>query len=343
MKTMARYLRELRQSTLTGWDRFWFSAVDPATLCLIRVLAGGMLLYTHLVWTIGLNDFFGPQSWLSRDAVRMYQENSPYAWSYLWLANSPASLWIVHIAALVVFTCLTIGLFSRVASVLAYLAVVAYVNRAPGSLFGLDQINGLLAMYLMVGPSGARYSVDGLLKSRRQRSVGAIAPEVPLSVGANIAIRLIQLHMCVIYFFAGISKLQGPAWWDGSALWGAVANLEYQSWDMLWLARWPLLIAAMTHVTVLWELSYSALIWPRLTRPLVLFMAIPLHLGITLFLGMPTFGIVMLIGNLAFVSPGLVRAVVERGRGEQPVTESAVPKPATITRKGRAGEKAAVR
>ncbi len=54
-------------------------------------------------------------------------------------------------------------------------------------------------------------------------------------------------------------------------------------------------------------------IWPRLTRPIVLALAIPLHLGIACFLGMITFGLVMLIGNLAFISPAMVRAILSRG------------------------------
>ena len=53
--------------------------------------------------------------------------------------------------------------------------------------------------------------------------------------------------------------------------------------------------------------------WPRLTRPIVLALAIPLHLGIACFLGMITFGLVMLIGNLAFVSPWVIRAILDRG------------------------------
>ena len=54
--------------------------------------------------------------------------------------------------------------------------------------------------------------------------------------------------MCVIYFFAGVSKLQGPSWWDGEAMWRAFANLEYQSLDMTWLAWHPWLVNAMSHV-----------------------------------------------------------------------------------------------
>lgn len=342
MKLAVQYFRELYKACMAGWDQFWFRPSDPATYSLIRILAGAMMFYTHLVWTIGLNDFFGPNAWLASDAVNAYYD-SPYPWSYLWHTQSTAALYAVHLAGLVVFACLTIGFFSRVASVLSYLIVVAYVNRLPGALFGLDQLNALLAMYLMVGPSGARYSVDHWLTKRRSGRASEVAP----SVGATIGIRLIQLHMCVIYFFAGISKLQGPAWWDGSALWGAVGNLEYQSIDMTWLAGWPLAIAAMTHVTVLWELSYPALVWPRLTRPLVLALAVPLHLGIGLFLGMPTFGLIMLVGNLAFVSPWLVRTIVERQAPQQSEPEllplevrggAGAPR----QRKSRAGETSAV-
>lgn len=329
IRLITDYVRELLRGTVAAWDRFWFAAVDPATLSLIRILAGAMLFYTHLVWTRGLDDFLGPNSWLQPEAVQSYMNsvsdnlNTPavetsFAWSYLWLIKSNGLLWTVHLAGLVVFAMLTIGWYSRITSVLAYAITVAYVNRLPGSLFGLDQINALLAMYLMFGPSGARYSVDRWLATRQ---LGAAAAPVAPSVGANIATRLMQLHMCVIYFFAGISKLQGPAWWNGSALWGAVANLEYQSIELTWLATWPMTVALMTHVTIAWEVSYCALVWPRLTRPIVIALALPLHLGIAFGLGMITFGLAMLIGNAAFISPWVVRRVLE-GAGQGGAAET---------------------
>jgi hypothetical protein len=75
----------------------------------------------------------------------------------------------------------------------------------------------------------------------------------------------------------------------------------------------------MTHVTILWEVYYVALIWPRRTRYWMLALAVPLHLGIGIFLGMMTFGLVMLIANLAFVEPEFVRAALSwrpgKGRG----------------------------
>ena len=133
-----------------------------------------------------------------------------------------------------------------------------------------------------------------------------------LSVTANIAIRLIQVHMCVIYLFGGISKLSGNTWWNGTAAWYAIANYEYQSLDMLWLAYYPFVIALASHVTVFWETFYCVLIWPRLTRPIFLALAVAVHGGIALCLGMITFGLAMLIANLAFLPPEATQWMLSR-------------------------------
>ena len=302
-------MRQHVGGVVEGWNRFWFTPADPAVLCLIRICAGLMLFYTHLIWSLDLEAFFSQQGWLAREVMDVVHSGS-YSWSYFWWIESTGILWTVHIAALVVFALLTIGYRSRLMSVLAYVAAVSYVNRvSPGAFFGLDKINCLLAMYLMLGPSGARYSVDRWLA--RRRAGDEPLPPVEPSIGANVAIRMIQLHMCIIYLFAGLGKLQGTSWWDGSATWMSVANLEYQSIDMTWLAGWPKVVSLMTHAAVFWELFYAALIWGRFTRPWMLMGAVAVHGGIAMFLGMITFGLVMLIGNMAFLSPGLVRAICD--------------------------------
>jgi hypothetical protein len=117
--------------------------------------------------------------------------------------------------------------------------------------------------------------------------------------------------MCVIYLFSALGKLLGQSWWTGDAVWYSIATLEYQTLDITWLWYSEWLINLMTHLTVFFELAYCALIWPRLTRPWMLLMAVLIHGGIVVALGMPTFGLVMLIGNLAFVSPKTVRKVFD--------------------------------
>lgn len=313
MNALRAALAEYWGDAWDAWCEFWFTPTAPATLSAIRVFAGAMLFYTHLVWSRDLYAFFGPNGWLPMDfyAIERGYTNDEIIPSFMWSLfqhiQSPALLWTIHIIALVCFFLLTIGLFSRTMAVLSAVTAIMYATRVtPGAYFGLDKVNCLLAMYLMLGPCGARYSVDRLLRMRR----GATG-DVPKSSAANVAIRLIQLHMCAFYLFAGLGKLEGFTWWSGDATWLAIASLEYQSLDVTWLGRFPWFLHLMTHVTVFWELSYCFLIWPRFTRPWMLAIAVGTHLFIAVCLGMITFGLVMLIGNLAFVKPVTVRKVMD--------------------------------
>lgn len=290
-----------------AWNRFWFRPTDPATLSLIRLLAGAMLFYTHLVWSLGLQAFLGQEGWLPVEYIQRLQDHQWSVWSVFFWIKPVWLLWTVHILALLVFLCLMLGLFSRTVAVVGFLFAVSYAHRvSPGAFFGLDKVNCMLALYLMLGPCGARYSLDSVRRLRRGDTAG-----VAESTSANLAVRLIQIHLCIIYLFSGLAKFMGENWQAGTAVWWAVANQEYQSIDMTWLANWPVLVALATHVTVFWELFYCALIWNRFTRPLMLWLAVFIHGGIALFMGMITFGTAMLIANLAFISPATVRRWVD--------------------------------
>lgn len=308
MRTAYEATRNYFRELWDAWNRFWFLPVDPATLSIIRILAGGLMLYTHAVWSLDLEGFVGSEGYLPVARLRELQSDAAgtapwHVWSLFYLSMSPWLLWSVHLLALAAFACLTLGLFSRTAAVLAYLLAVSYAHRVtPGAYFGLDKINCMLAMYLMLGPSGARYSLDRAWRRRR-----GDASDPPSSVSANLAVRLIQLHLCIIYLFTGLAKFTGETWQAGTAVWWAVANKEYQSIDMTWLASQPILTAFLTHVTVFWEIFYPCAVWNRFARPLALWIALGVHGGIAVALGMMTFGSAMLIANLAFIQPATIR------------------------------------
>lgn len=307
MTTLVASTRNYFAELWRAWNNFWFTPTDPATLALIRLLAGGMMLYTHFVWSFDLAGFIGRDGYTPVEFLKQMPGREWSVWSIFDWIGPNWLLWTVHILALGVFLCLFLGLFSRVAAVLAYLLAVSYVQRVtPGAYFGLDKTNCMLAMYLMLGPCGARYSLDRLWRLRR-----GDASEPAPSTAANIAIRLMQLHLCVVYFFSALAKLEGNTWRLGTALWWAASNYEYQSLPLTWLADWPILIAMFTHATVFWELSYPFLVWNRFTRPLVIWMAVAIHGGIALFMGMITFGLAMIFANLSFLKPETVRRWVD--------------------------------
>ncbi|MFN8707333.1 MAG: hypothetical protein ACK526_10765 [Planctomyces sp.] len=299
-----------------GWNRFFYTPADPAVLSFIRVLAGGMLFYTHIVWGIDLPALFGSQGWNGPDAVAVVTEGrlAPSFWWYV-----PDNMLLpVHCLCLSIIFLYWIGFATRITSVLSMAITISYSYRAHMANFGLDQINAILTLYMCIGCSGAALSVDRWLavrKARRRAEAAGQAftiPPLKKSITANLAIRLIQLHFCVIYIYAGLSKLQGDAWWSGESVWLAFANLEYQSVDMTWIAWYPWISDIFTHGTIIWEVSFPFAIWVRPLRPYVLFVGFLLHAGIGGMMGLWTFGIIMIFGHVAFWQNEEVRRLLSR-------------------------------
>ncbi|MEO1615680.1 MAG: HTTM domain-containing protein [Planctomycetota bacterium] len=309
------------------WDWFWFTPTRPHTLCVLRVCTGAMLLYCHLVLASDLFSFVGDTAWTNNQLARELHDGafgeSDWARSYLWNIESKSLLLTHHSLTMVVTACYCLGLGTRVMVPLALFLQLMYIHRLTGALFGLDQIVTYVTMYLAFAPCGARFSLDAIIRKRigvtdeSSRWLRFMLPDDRPSIAANIGTRLLQLHLCVIYLFGGLAKARGETWWNGTAVWIALANYEYQSVDMTWASRFPALISAMSNVTLFWEVFYCALIWPRVTRPFVIAMALLVHASIAVCLGMMTFGTMMIVANGVFLSPALFQSKRQRDRDDE--------------------------
>ncbi|MEO1993085.1 MAG: HTTM domain-containing protein [Pirellulales bacterium] len=273
-----------------AWNRFWFTPSEPLVLAVIRIATGLLLTWSMVVWFLDVDAFFGMNGWQTPENV-WRSNDQPWQWSWYFVAVSPSSVRVLCGITLIAALLLTLGLATRLAAIVSLVGLVSAVNRAPLNVFGFDDTLGLLMIPLVIGPAGAVLSLDQFIFARNATS----------SVQANIALRLLQVQLCIVYFFAGCGKLLGASWWEGTALWGAAANIQYRTIDMTWTAAHPFLVNGVTLIALFWEVSYAALIWPRLTRPIVLIMAVLVHLGIGLTMGMMEFGLAMLVANLAFV------------------------------------------
>jgi uncharacterized membrane protein YphA (DoxX/SURF4 family) len=285
-----------------AWNAFWFTPADPLPLAVVRIATGLLLTWSCVVWLLDVDAFFGNRGWLA--ATEVWRMNDqPWQWSWYFAASSPTMIRVLAGVTLVAAILLTIGLATPLAALVSFIGLVSAANRAPLNVFGLDDTLGMLLVPLLIGPSGACLSVDRLLAGSVRGGAGERGP----SVRANIALRLLQVHLCVVYFFSGTGKMLGASWWEGTALWGAVANDRYRTLDLRGLAHHPLVVNALTLGTLFWEVAYPALVWPRLTRRLFLAMAVAVHLGIGLAMGMMEFGLAMITANLAFVSADAYR------------------------------------
>jgi hypothetical protein len=258
------------------------------------------------------------ETWYGADPSAAYAKGYP-AWSIWFHVSDPTWMMRIHYSFLLVFFLFTIGFCTRVTSVLAWLAAISYIQRAPTSIFGMDTMMNILLIYLMIGPSGAALSVDRLINRwwtvRRARQhhlpIPALTRPAP-RVSANVALRLLQIHFCVIYMISGLSKLQGSVWWNGTAVWTTMAVYEYcplqiGTYDAFlrflcahrWL--WEAVMTGGVAFTLFTEIGFPFLVWNRKLRWLMMTLAVFLHTGIAMVMGLRTFSLLMVTMLSAFV------------------------------------------
>src|SRR6185369_11985805 len=90
-------------------------------------------------------------------------------------------------------------------------------------------------------------------------------------------------------------KAMGIQWWNGEAIWQAVSQPAFRTFDLSWLARcsWIPMLAGWGTLAV--EIGYAFLIWPRSTRKVWFIATLGLHLGIGLFMGLVFFSSLMIL------------------------------------------------
>lgn len=315
---------------------FFFQPSSAHTLAIIRCATGLMLAYVHCIWLLGSTDFFGPDAIISNELWRSLHESpsgNDFKWTYLSQTNSLLTAQIHEGIAIVSALGVAAGLFTRTSLIIAWFTTLMTTHRLTGYLFGLDQVVLMLSFYLMFAQSGRVASLDQWLAIKlfsakaskpdagTKKAIklfrtlsgwhGNTADPNALSWKNRAATRMMQIHVCIVYLFGGLGKLRGEMWWDGTAMWYSAAAYDYQSMDLTWIGYFPVLGALLSHMTVFWEVSYGAIVWPRWLRPWTLLTAVMVHGGIAIFMGMITFGMMMIFANIAFVSPELTRRIFQ--------------------------------
>jgi len=328
MQPVKNYIVRLWTTLTSGWSDFWFTPTDPATLAAIRICGGLVVLYIYLSCAPERLNLIGPDAWVDSQAISELQTLGSHeaaspefddtrrwgqsVWYHVQNETAASLIYWYLIAAAV---CLTAGFFSRTANLLVLVGHLSFVHRSYVAWFGMDSILAMILLYLLIGPSGATFSVDRILRRRRERRSGHEPSGVTSFWQANFSVRMIQIHMCIIYLCSGLAKLQGETWWDGTAVLRSLMGYELAPVDLRWLGNFsdPALewfSSLSVAATLVFEIGFVFLIWNRSLRPLILATAVMLHLGIGVLMGLVGFGAIMLTGCISFIAPEAIRWVV---------------------------------
>jgi hypothetical protein len=305
--TIGQYFRQLSARFGAAWNTFWFTPRDARMVGVLRALTGIMALYFVLSHSADLVRWWGPDGMLNVATTQRLTgaDQLPYTfrWSYFYVAQTPASLWLLHAAGVAVVLAYTLGIWSRLTSIGALFVVLSYVHRAPMITGQLEPVLTMLLAYLCLAPTGRHLAVDALLARRRRQRVSHAASDQgeSRSLAANISTRLIQLHLAGLSIMIGLNMLAADVWWAGEGMWWLIARSESRLVDLTGLGHAMLLVNIWTHAVVAYLLLFGVLVWNRLARPLLLALGVPLWLSLALATGLMAWCLTMLVASLSFL------------------------------------------
>ena len=282
-----------------AWERFFFKAQPTSTLALVRIAVGLLSLGWGLSLMPDLFEFY------SSDGILPAQEANQGSgiWGLLGIFPSDAALVAVYAALLISSVALTLGLFTRVAALIVFLALLSFARRNVLVLNSGDGLVRNLALLMVFAPAGASLSLDRL---RRCRDRFWEFPE-----RAPWALRLIQIQVSVLYLSTVWQKARGLNWNDGTAVSYANRIEDLARFPLPGLLKDDILVSnLLTFGTLAVELSLGILIWNRVLRPYVLGAGVMLHLGIEYSIRVGFFSFAVFSAYLAFVSPEAARRAI---------------------------------
>ena len=273
--------------TLSTWTRFWHVPLRGERLGLMRICLGLALLTDQLFQYLpNMMEFFGPTGIAPQGLHDRYQIRR-WLWTILVFNQDDPSVLYPFFWTWVGITFLwTVGLFTRLTSVLVWLGTMCWITRNPNILNGGDDTLQCGIFLLLLSPCGKALSLDAWLRRRRTGDAGP-AWVLPWSI------RVLEIQLCLIYLTTGIAKLAGDGklgayywpmgtWWDGTAIHYVLNYVTMSRWSFAQLPLPYWCTAILTYTSLLWEIGFTFLVMDRRTRWAALWFGLLFHLGIYL-------------------------------------------------------------
>src|SRR5262249_32918124 len=111
--------------------------------------------------------------------------------------------------------------------------------------------------------------------------------------------RVLQVHLCIVYFIGGVAKFLANGWWDGSNLWRSLVRPPFNRVSSDLLVQFKYALPLLGISICLLEISYPLFIWLKRTCRIWLCCILAMHAAIGLMMGLYLFSLVMIVMNLA--------------------------------------------
>ncbi|WP_308465142.1 HTTM domain-containing protein [Rathayibacter soli] len=200
---------------------------------------------------------------------------------------------------------LLLGWHSRISAIVTLYLYISLVSTNPVAYDQTDNAFRILLFYFCFTDMSARWSLDARRRARRA-AVSPSARRLPVwfpTILHNGALVAVALQLFIIYGVAGMAKVAGSQWADGTAVYYPLQLDSLDPWPGLaqLVTVNPLVVNIATYVSVYVEVFFAFLLLTRWTRILALSGILSMHVGIAVLMGLPFFSLSMMAADAIFI------------------------------------------
>lgn len=295
---------------LLRFQQFFTQPIPVAPLGIFRLLIAGFVLLQAALWYPDWEAFVGSEGWVQWEISKAFNHSwhvhlqDIYVLLRPWGINDGQFIYLFFGVYVVSATGLLLGIFTRFWAICTWACHYVLMSSLPTYVYGVDIFLHISLFYLMVMPAAKAFSLDAYW--------GWVNPAPDWA--STLAIRVLQIHLCLAYFSAGYEKMLYANWWEGDVLWRAVIQPDFRQFGVYWLSEVPWLVMLLSWFTMFIETFYFIGMWVPRLRVFWLLAMIGLHLGIGLFLGLYLFGLVMILMSVSAFGYDVWRDVLAWGK-----------------------------
>lgn len=279
----------------------WMVDAPRATtaLSLLRVVVGLTSVALYIRQYAERSTYFGPNGVYGIDGIREYT-TSIGTWSLYAVSDSVAFFEVVFHSGLMVALLVTLGVGGRPVLLAHYVLLWSLYMANPAFMDGGDALAATAGLFLLLTRCHSAFTLG---RRRQTHETGPVA-----SVLNNTGLLLLATQVTTVYLMAGLYKVQGELWQDGTALYYILNVPEFflpSVTPVFVQSDWLLVIGA--YATVLTSVFFPVLVFFRAGRPVAVTAMLTFHLAIAVLMGLTSFALVMAAFDLLFVNAHVVR------------------------------------
>lgn len=229
-----------------------------------------------------------------------YREILGYSWPLDVLRGAgPGFFWIWYVLAILLTAAFIAGWRTRFVTPLLFIFYTAINAQNTPISDGGNYFIRIMLIYLIFVDISRRWSLDARRRERRQRKETQSG-----TVLHNLGLCLVVAQLCIVYLEAGLYKVQGALWQDGTAVYYPLHSELYGVFpflsDLLTGSIWLTVMA--TYFTVIIQIAFPFMLFNRFTRRIALLGILAMHLSIAVVMGLPFFSGIMASADAVLVS-----------------------------------------